>query len=46
MAYLTPKVENDPVHGLVMLLGREWEDWIYQLSVEDEYTDPEYCHQN
>ncbi|MBA7716668.1 hypothetical protein ES703_125742 [subsurface metagenome] len=46
---MTPLSEQAPAlwfTGLCCLIGQEYYDWIFQLAVFDEYTDPDYCHQN
>ncbi|MBA7601984.1 hypothetical protein ES703_09069 [subsurface metagenome] len=35
-----------PLHALCMLIGKRGKHWLPQLPVYDEYTDPDYCHQN
>jgi len=32
--------------SLVMILGKQFKDWIYTCPLFDEYNDPDYLHQN
>ena len=36
----------DAILDICIFFGYEGKDWIYQLPMFDEWTDPDYCHQN
>lgn len=36
----------DAILAISIFFGVEAVDWFYQLPMVDEWTDPDYCHQN
>ncbi|GAH37367.1 unnamed protein product [marine sediment metagenome] len=36
----------DAILDISIFFGVQAVDWLYQLPMVDEWTDPDYCHQN